>query len=521
MKTKLAPTIRSKLVLLVMACVVPAALMAVLLITHDYQRARDQLLLNSLSTARAMVSVVDRDFASIESSLITLATSPYLASNNLHAFYNQAQDVLKNQRDQDGINIVLSDSQGNQYLNTHQAFGSTLPPHTEIIRLEELFKNEQPVISDLFFGTVSKQNLFAITVPVPGQRDPRFSLSAGVLPARMDKLLQQQHIPEGWIAAIFDSTGTIVARTGNRPELIGKKGVPEIVKRMRSTNEDMFESVTYDGTAVQTVFSRSKLSNWALAIGIPTQDIMHELRNTLFLLILATIILLACSVAAAWLIGGRIADSIHGLTGPALALGAGKLVSVPPLHLREADEVGTSLARASEMLHQAQHQANHDVLTGLANRALFHEIVSQQLALCERNKTVLSILYIDLDGFKAVNDKHGHEAGDKLLRAVASRLKTNSRHSDVVARLGGDEFAMVMVGAHMDNARFVAEKMVEAISAPYVLDDTLTSHISASIGVATYPESGTTSEALLHRADGAMYKAKNLGRRRVALATPH
>ena len=107
------------------------------------------------------------------------------------------------------------------------------------------------------------------------------------------------------------------------------------------------------------------------------------------------------------------------------------------------------------------------------------------------------------------------------MRAVASRLKANSRHSDVVARLGGDEFAMVMVGAHMENARFVAEKLVEAISAPYVLDDMLTSHISASIGVATYPESGSTSEALLHRADGAMYKAKNLGRRRVALAEPH
>ena len=151
--------------------------------------------------------------------------------------------------------------------------------------------------------------------------------------------------------------------------------MPEIVNRMRTTNEDMFESVTYDGTAVQTVFSRSKISNWSLAIGIPTQDIMHELRNTLFLLILATIILLACSVAAAWLIGGRIADSIHGLTGPALALGAGKLVTVPPLHLREADEVGNSLARASEMLHQAQHQANHDVLTGLANRALFLSLI--------------------------------------------------------------------------------------------------------------------------------------------------
>ena len=129
MKTKLAPTIRSKLVLLVMACVVPAALMAVLLITHDYQRARDQLLLNSLSTARAMISVVDRDFASIESSLITLATSPYLANNDLRAFYNQAQEVLKNQRDQDGINIVLSDSQGNQYLNTHPVSYTHLRAH--------------------------------------------------------------------------------------------------------------------------------------------------------------------------------------------------------------------------------------------------------------------------------------------------------------------------------------------------------------------------------------------------------
>ncbi|MNR83800.1 putative diguanylate cyclase YegE [compost metagenome] len=521
MKTKLAPTIRSKLVLLVMACVVPAALMAVLLIAHDYERARQQLLNNSLSTARAMISVVDRDFASIESSLISLASSPYLVSNNLHAFYDQAQDVLRNQRDKGGINIVLSDNHGQQYLNTRQTFGSALPPHTEIIRLDEVDKKAEPIISDLFFGTVSGHNLFAITVPVPvpGKANLRYSLSAGVLPERLNKLLQQQKIPEGWIAAIFDSTGTIVARTGDKQHLIGKKGVPEIVQRMHDNEEGIFESVTYDGLQVQTVFSRSKLSNWSLAIGIPTQSIIHELRSTLFLLIFATILLLASSLTAAWLIGGRIAKSVNGLTGPALALGAGRLVSVPPLHLREADEVGSSLARASEMLHQAQHQANHDALTGLANRALFHEIVSQQLTLCERNKTLLSILYIDLDGFKAVNDQHGHDSGDRLLRAVASRLKSNSRHSDVVARLGGDEFAMVMVGARMEDARYVAEKLVEAISAPYLLDDTLTSHISASIGVATYPESGTTSEALLHRADGAMYKAKNLGRRQVALAT--
>lgn len=519
MKTKLAPTIRSKLVLLVMACVVPAALMAVLLIAHDYQRARDQLLLNSLGTARAMMSAVDRDFASIESSLTALATSPYLDSDDLSDFYMQAQEVLRNQRDQSDINIALADVTGKQLLNTRRTFGDPLDGKRRFIQLETLFETGKPVISDLFRGDITQRNMFAIGVPVLNQGKARYSLSAGIFPERFDKLLRQQEMPEGWIAAIFDGTGTIVARTGNSPHLIGKKGVPEVVEHLLASKEDMFESVTYDGVAVQTVFSRSKLSHWSLAIGIPTKNIVHELRYTLFWLIFATIALLASSVTAAWLIGGRIADSIHGLTGPALALGTGEVVSVPPLHLREADEVGASLIRASEMLHQAQHQANHDELTGLANRTLFHEIVSQQLTLCERNNAVLSILYIDLDGFKAINDEYGHETGDKLLRTVAARLKAGSRHSDVVARLGGDEFAMVMVGAHMEDASIVAEKLIESVSAPYVISDTLTAHISASIGVAAYPDSGTTSEAILHRADGAMYKAKSLGRRRVAIAT--
>ncbi|MDQ7968308.1 MAG: GGDEF domain-containing protein, partial [Oxalicibacterium faecigallinarum] len=120
--------------------------------------------------------------------------------------------------------------------------------------------------------------------------------------------------------------------------------------------------------------------------------------------------------------------------------------------------------------------------------------------------------------FKPINDQYGHEIGDRLLCMVAARLKAGSRHSDMVARLGGDEFVIMMVGSTMKDSSVVARKLVRKLSDPYEIDD-LTLHISASIGVASYPESGVTVDALLQRADTAMYRAKEKGRSRVETAS--
>src|SRR6185295_4484060 len=120
---------------------------------------------------------------------------------------------------------------------------------------------------------------------------------------------------------------------------------------------------------------------------------------------------------------------------------------------------------------------------------------------------MLSVLYVDIDGFKAVNDAHGHATGDQLLRAVAARLKSGIRASDVAARLGGDEFAILLVHTGLDAAPIVARKLSDRLSLPYPMDQ-LTIEISASIGVAAYPASGNNSEQLLRSADEAMYKAK-------------
>ena len=299
---------------------------------------------------------------------------------------------------------------------------------------------------------------------------------------------------------------------------VGKKGLPDLIQKMAESSEGSFEGNTIDGTPVFAVFSRSSSSNWTVALGIPTKRLHAELWNRFFWLIFATVALLASSLGLAWRIGGRIARSVYGLAAPALALGSGEAVKVSAFHLREADEVGLALVKASEMLLHAQHQGNHDALTGLANRVFFEGIVNQQLALCVRIHSSLSVLYIDLDDFKAVNDGYGHATGDKLLCSMAQRLQAGIRESDLAARLGGDEFAVLLANAGMEEAQGVAQKLVESLSKPYQIDQ-VSIEVSASIGVAGFPESGISSKALLHHADDAMYRAKAMGKGCVVMAT--
>jgi diguanylate cyclase (GGDEF)-like protein len=511
MKSNRIPTIRSRLVLLVMACMIPASLVAVVLISYNYQREQARLVRDSIATARALNSAMDRELAGVQSALFALATSPHLSSKNLRAFYSQAKEVLPNLI---ANSIVLVDVNGQQQINTLRSFGEALPLEYPP-RFQRIFETGRPVTTDLFSAPVVGQPILAIGVPVRRGNTIVYSLSTGIVPERLSGILTQQRLPPGWIAAIFDSTGTTVSRTHEMTRFLGKKGNPALVKRMSEVAEDSLEITTLEGIPVLTVFSRSAVSNWTVAIGIPTRDLTGELWHQLWWLVLGLVLLLLSSLALAWAIGGRIAKSIRGLSGPALALGFGEAVTVPPLHLKEADEVGQALVKAYKMLQDAQHRGHHDALTGLANRALFDEIVDHQLAICGRTGIPLAVLYVDLDGFKAVNDTHGHATGDALLCAVAARLKNGIRSSDLAARLGGDEFAIVLVNTGMEGAETVAGKLADSVSMPYPIGQ-LTIEISASIGIADYPDSGKSSEELLHSADRAMYEAKSGRKRQIA-----
>jgi diguanylate cyclase (GGDEF)-like protein/PAS domain S-box-containing protein len=156
-----------------------------------------------------------------------------------------------------------------------------------------------------------------------------------------------------------------------------------------------------------------------------------------------------------------------------------------------------------------RHLANHDALTGLCNRLLLNDRLAQMIALAERDRKKVAVLYLDLDRFKPVNDLLGHEAGDALLVEVAGRLRSMTRSSDTIARVGGDEFVVVQtLGDAPGPAEAAAAKIITELSKPFhIAGEEL--QIGASVGIALYPDDGQTAVELLRNADKAMYRAKH------------
>ncbi|HEV7510997.1 MAG TPA: EAL domain-containing protein [Candidatus Acidoferrum sp.] len=169
-----------------------------------------------------------------------------------------------------------------------------------------------------------------------------------------------------------------------------------------------------------------------------------------------------------------------------------------------------SVARAKSL--ELSHLAQHDFLTDLPNRVLLNDRITQAISFAARYSKQLAVMFVDLDGFKRINDSLGHTVGDKLLQSVASRLVACVRRSDTVSRLGGDEFVVLLYQVeHAEDAAFISKKILSSLAEPFSIDQKHLD-ISASIGVSTYPGDGQDAESLLHKADTAMYAAKKLGR---------
>ncbi|MFL6139315.1 MAG: putative bifunctional diguanylate cyclase/phosphodiesterase [Frankiaceae bacterium] len=172
-----------------------------------------------------------------------------------------------------------------------------------------------------------------------------------------------------------------------------------------------------------------------------------------------------------------------------------------------------SMARM-RLVNEMAHLARYDTLTGLPNRALLHDRIAHAMNRRLRTSTEVALLYCDLDGFKAVNDRVGHHVGDLLLSAVAERMRGCVRPSDTAARLGGDEFAVLLEDVvHRQDTLDVAQRIVEVMRTPYVVADE-TFHVGVSVGIA-YASDAADGDELLRNADMAMYRAKALGKNRV------
>jgi diguanylate cyclase (GGDEF)-like protein len=208
----------------------------------------------------------------------------------------------------------------------------------------------------------------------------------------------------------------------------------------------------------------------------------------------------------------------------ALEAGARDFISKPfdllEVHKRIHNmlEVRLLYKELAQYSRQQQELALHDPLTGLPNRRLLEDRIATVLQHATRQQNKVAVMYLDLDGFKTINDTHGHAYGDEILKQVAQRLIGCSRKEDTVARVGGDEFVIVMGNiAHLSDTQDPAAKLIDAVSQPYQVNG-LTLNLSTSIGVGIFPDDADEVASVIAAADAALYEAKRSGKNRCCTA---
>jgi diguanylate cyclase (GGDEF)-like protein len=190
-----------------------------------------------------------------------------------------------------------------------------------------------------------------------------------------------------------------------------------------------------------------------------------------------------------------------------LTLGVGLLIVLFVIPMYFASLVRQLHAASARM----RTMATHDTLTGLPNRHSFYEQLQQTLKRAEKNNASFAVIFIDLDGFKPINDALGHAAGDEVLKSVANKLKQCVRQSDVVTRIGGDEFVLILSDIDSPALLSITRKIIDTIASTHEITGKSVTR-SSSVGIATYPDSGRTLDELIAYADAAMYRSKRAGK---------
>ncbi|MFZ5541934.1 MAG: cache domain-containing protein [Pseudomonadota bacterium] len=311
-------SVRSCLLMLLVACVLPATLVAAVLIVDAYHEGRANAFERGTVSSRAIMGEVDDMLVAATAGLQALATSPSLAAGDLAGFHAQALRALPAQA---GNNIVLSDLAGQQLLNTLVPFGAPLPRHGNPALQRAVVATGQPAVSDLFTGGVTRRPLVAMEVPVLVDGRVSYTLATGVFPERFAAALSRSRQRPEWVVVLFDRTGTVVSRTHLPERYVGQKGAPALVAAMAQAEQGVVETPTLEGTPVLAAFSRSSKTGWTVAVGIPEQTLLARVQRWVAWLAASTVGVLLLGLVLASFIARRVAGAFAALVPSAEALG--------------------------------------------------------------------------------------------------------------------------------------------------------------------------------------------------------
>ena len=345
-------SIYSALLTLVVAGVLPLFLLVSWFAYTDYQRTRDNAYSELLILSRALVTVVDLEIAAREAVCQALATLPALQEGDLQTFYERAQRMLELLPE--GSAFILADSRGQQLVNTNRAYGASLPVRGDLTSVRKVFETRQRWLSDVFMGAVSQEPVVGLDIPVFRNGDVIYELALSLPISNLRDILTAQRLPEGWVAAVLDRQGTIIARTRDNDAWVGKKAAAPLRKDMSVRRQGLSGGRTLEGVDVISAFTTSPQTNWTVAIGRPQAEITDPLRRRILLLmaIIAAVVTLGILLTA--VLGRQVAVPIAALARNAASLSRGEAVRPVATPIREIAHVGAALSAAAAELRERE-----------------------------------------------------------------------------------------------------------------------------------------------------------------------
>ncbi len=547
-----AASIRSHLLLLVLALSVPLISYVGFEIYAQKQQAVAHTKSALRTLAKTMASNTGGKIANARLTLERLAARPLVRKVDPQACDSILQELLTLNADYanaaytnlDGLVVCSAvPPPGGKRLN----FGQE--PAFQYFQKRRSFDVGQP-----FLGPMAGKWVSVLSMPI---WNDQHEMVGGVhIPMDLnafDPKIPAQFLPEGSRYGFFRDDGIMVWRNLDPEGVIGKRPDAEAARQIVRIRDGEFESLAVDG--VVRFFSVVPMPEvgWVAFVGVPMSVVYAEanqraLTTTVIALLSITLLGILAISMARW-----IARPIGALAHTARLvhrgdLGARAIVAGPREVLEVANAFNAmtdSLQAASQALEaeiaerkeievQMRDMAFHDSLTGLPNRLLLHDRMSQVMAASARGSFYGALMFLDLDDFKPLNDTHGHEVGDQLLKEVADRLTRCVRQMDTVARFGGDEFVVMLGELHADRgqsmaqAHSIAEKIRVLVSAPYLLtlaqegqpDRQIEHRCSASIGVVLFSQGPASQAEILKQADAAMYQAKKAGGNTLRFSEP-
>ena len=504
----------SAFILLLLVIFTPLILASAYTTFHFFQLEERRINKSNEEYVKVLSFLLDSQFRNIESSLLGLRYSLAITGNNI-LFYDLASKFSK---EEGLLGVVLVDHSKQILLLTTRPYGEKLPKVSGVMgeTVNAVFKEGKASVSSLFISPVANEWLMSVGVPIFNPNGKVRYVLLGIYSAKqLNDSLEAQASSNSDNIFFIDPLDRIAAGSNSPLEVIGQMNPPEFRAYFGSRASGSFKGSNIENIPVSVSYYQSPVTKWTASIANPISDIRlwgwSQLRVFIGVRVLAFIIALLLGL---WAIL-KISSSIKNLIPYAESLGLRKRISPLVGYIKEINALAHSMFVAALHLEDADYKAHHDELTGLANRALINFNLTQQIALADREGYFISLLYLDIDDFKNINDIFGHDMGDVVLQEVSLRLKSAVRASDVIGRLGGDEFIILLVNVDDKTGQLIAHKILDSITCAPVIFGATEINVSCSIGLAMYPTCASDEVNLHKRADQALYVAKRLGKNQV------